>query len=172
MKKRYKTTYKTAVEWLHNSLIRTNPDGDRLANLWENRRWDGDAEIYQWVLTDCSEGDVEFLEEHFGLLFSYDDGLECWVLAVDHWGTGWDYVAIDTDLKDAACEAGETPYARRTVQKWKYDADMERLKGEMEGLLKEALDENGRLVAENETLRDRLADRPVKATGGNEVKEG
>ena len=59
-------------------------------------------EIYQYYITNCSE----FLNEHFGLMFSYSEVLDVWVLLVDHCGTGWDYVEIDTDLHTAAAPLG------------------------------------------------------------------
>ena len=53
------------------------------------------GDIYQWYITDASQSDVEFLEKHFKLLFSYSDMLDCFILCVNHYGTGWDYVACD-----------------------------------------------------------------------------
>lgn len=61
------------------------------------------TDIYQHYLTDCSLDDVEFLEEHFGLLFAYSETLDLYVLCVDHYGTAWDYVPCDTDLENAPC---------------------------------------------------------------------
>lgn len=68
---------------------------------------DSDREIFQWYLTDCSESEVEFLEEHFGLLFTFSDVLDLFVLCVDHFGTNWKYVHHDTDLENAAREEGQ-----------------------------------------------------------------
>ena len=58
-------------------------------------------EIYQWFLTDCGEDDVEFLRLHFGLLFTYSDKLDLWVLCVTHFGTMWRGVDWETDLEQA-----------------------------------------------------------------------
>lgn len=33
-------------------------------------------------------------------LFFYDEELEVYVWAVTHWGTGWDYVLTDIDLRE------------------------------------------------------------------------
>jgi hypothetical protein len=60
------------------------------------------TEIYQWYLTDCNLSDVEFLEEHFGLMFTYSNKLDLFVLCVAHFGTAWDGVMVDTDLEQAA----------------------------------------------------------------------
>ena len=63
-------------------------------------------EIYQYYITNCSEDLCEFLNDHFGLMFAYSEKLELWVLLVDHCGTCWDYVEIDTDLPAAAATLG------------------------------------------------------------------
>lgn len=98
-----RTTYKTAVHWLHNNLILCNDIVEKDPSVVENLAWiDQDAEIYQWYLTDCDDSDVEFLREHFpALIFSYSGLLGLWVLCVDHLGTSWDYVGTDTDLDNA-----------------------------------------------------------------------
>ena len=107
-----RTNYRTAVNWLNNSLILCNEIQSEPC-LRENCRFDFEDEegnyidIYQTYLTDCSESDVCFLEEHFKLLFSYSDKLDLYVLCVDHSGTSWDYVPCDTDLENAVRELGE-----------------------------------------------------------------
>lgn len=107
----YKTNYKKAVKWLNNSLILCN-DITNDPSLYDNMRFplidedDNVCEIYQWFLTDCSESDVEYLEQHFGLKFTFSDALDLYVLCVDHYGTSWDYVYWTTDLEQAQCELG------------------------------------------------------------------
>lgn len=112
----YQTNYFIATRWLHNSLILCNEITAVDESLYDNARfnfWDEDedgneseTEIFQWFLTDCSESDVEYLEQHFGLLFTYSELLGLYVLCVDHWGTSWDYVYCDTDLENAQAELG------------------------------------------------------------------
>ena len=100
----FETTYATAVNWLNNSRILCNDICRIDETFWENCRFDiekGD-EIFQFFLTNCSEGDVEFLEQHFGLLFSYSELLDLYVLCVDHYGTSWDCVPCYTDIEMAA----------------------------------------------------------------------
>lgn len=107
----YRTNYKKAVKWLNNSLILCN-DIQNDPSLYDNMRFslineDGCVcEIFQWVLTDCSEDEVKFLEQHFGLKFTYSDALDLYVLCVDHYGTSWDYVYWTTDIEQAQCELG------------------------------------------------------------------
>lgn len=98
------TTYKLAVEWRGNSIIRCNHIFQIDNSLIENARFnmydsdDNPIEIFQTYITDCTESDVEYLEKHFGLLFTYSDLLECYILCVDHYGTDWGYVIVETDL--------------------------------------------------------------------------
>lgn len=64
-------------------------------------------DIFQWFLTDCTESDVEYLESTFGLLFTYSEMLDLYILCVDHYGTCWDYVECDTSNENAKAELGE-----------------------------------------------------------------
>ena len=65
------------------------------------------VEIYQWYITDCSKWDVEYLIKTFGLLFTYSDLLDCYILCATHFGTGWDYVDWYTTNSNAKRECGE-----------------------------------------------------------------
>lgn len=64
-------------------------------------------EIFQWYITDCSKWDVEYLRKTFGLLFTYSNLLDCYILCVTHWGTGWDYVDWITTNHNAERECGQ-----------------------------------------------------------------
>ena len=100
------TTYRIATEWLHNDYILCNNIAEIDESIWDNCRFnyeDEDGEIYQYFITDASESDVAWLEENFpDLLFTYSDKLDCFILCVDHCGTGWDYVAtpVSDELAD------------------------------------------------------------------------
>ena len=106
------TDYATAVNWCHNHRVICNNIAEIDPSVYDNARFawydeetEQDTEIYQWFVTDCSEWDVEFLEEHFpGLLFTYSDLLDCFVLCADHFGTAWVGVPIETTLQNAAKE--------------------------------------------------------------------
>lgn len=112
---KYLTNYSVAVHWLNgSSLILCNDVANVDPSIIENYRFDAYdeetesyKEIYQYFLTSYDAGDVEFLEEHFDLLFTYSDALDLYVLCVDHYGTAWDYVTVETDLEAAARELGE-----------------------------------------------------------------
>ena len=102
-KRTIETTYLTAVNWLNNSRILCNEICNIDETFWENCRFDleeGD-EIFQFFLTNCTKSDVEFLEQHFGLLFAYSELLDLYVLCVNHYGTNWDSVECYTDLETA-----------------------------------------------------------------------
>lgn len=105
----YKTNYKKAVKWLNNSLILCNDIPVIDESVYDNIRFElkGEIEIYQWFLTDCTKYEVEYLEQHFGLKFTFSDTLDLYVLCVDHYGTSWDYVYWTTDLEQAQCGLGE-----------------------------------------------------------------
>lgn len=111
---KYETNYYVATHWLHNNMVLCNEIPAVDENIWDNLRFaimeDDDGtitEIYQWFLTDCSEDDVQWLEQHFGLLFAYSEKLDLFVLCVDHYGTAWDYVYCETDIKNAKAKQGE-----------------------------------------------------------------
>lgn len=98
-KENFYTTYKEAVNWLHNSFILCNNIGQIDETIDYNYRFetydeetDSYKDIYQYFISDCSEDDVEYLEKHFGLLFTYSDLLDKYILCVDHLGTAWDCV--------------------------------------------------------------------------------
>ena len=95
------TTYLTAVNWLHNTRILCNDICNIDVLFWDNCRFELEEgeEIFQFFLTNCTESDVEFLEEHFGLLFAYSELLDLYVLCVDHYGTSWDCVTCYTDIE-------------------------------------------------------------------------
>lgn len=94
------TTYRIATKWLNNSYILANSIAEEEGffdecrfNLYDEN--DNFIDIYQYYITDASLDDVEYLEKTFGLKFSYSDKLDCFILCVDHFGTGWDYVSCE-----------------------------------------------------------------------------
>lgn len=101
--RKFRVSYKTAVNWCHNNLILLNNiseiDEHFLKSFFENNPEfleNLGLEIFQWFLTDCNEFDVRFLKESFPeLVFAYSAKLDKYVLCVDHYGTGWDYVGTD-----------------------------------------------------------------------------
>lgn len=103
------TTYRIATHWLGNSYVLAN-NITQDTSVFDNFRFefydeDGEPmEIYQWYITDANESDVEWLEKTFGLLFTYSELLDCFVLCVPHFGTGWDYVPCDI-LNEAVLES-------------------------------------------------------------------
>ncbi len=104
------TNYSTAVNWLHNDFVLCNNIPTIDPTFWDNARFsltdedDNEIEIYQYYITNASQGDVEFLERSFGLLFAYSELLDCFILCVPHWGTSWDYVpceCLNDDISDS-----------------------------------------------------------------------
>ena len=95
------TTYSIAVNWLNNDFVLCNNITEVDSSIFDNMRFDdlneyGDPiDIYQYYITDASQDDVEYLEKNFNLKFTYSDLLDSFILCVDHWGTGWDYVSCE-----------------------------------------------------------------------------
>lgn len=91
------TTYNIATHWIDGGLVLCNDIGKIDESIFSNERFntEEDGEIYQWFLTSYSESDVEWLEKTFGLLFTYSEKLDCFVLCVDHWGTMWSSVPCE-----------------------------------------------------------------------------
>lgn len=58
-------------------------------------------EFYQYYIIDISNWDLEYLQEcgQKTLQICYSDKLDCYVLCVGHFGTGWDYVGSDFKLE-------------------------------------------------------------------------
>jgi len=57
---------------------------------------DEDIEILQWFAID-TKGDTnaEMLRDNYGLYIFWSDILQCYILAVDHYGTPWEDVKLD-----------------------------------------------------------------------------
>lgn len=96
------TTYNIATHWIDGGLILCNDitsiDETVLENArfnWYDEETETETEIFQYFLTSWSESDVEYLEKTFGLLFTYSDKLDCFILCVDHWGTMWESVPCE-----------------------------------------------------------------------------
>jgi|GEM_PF-965650 lipoprotein len=112
--KAYTTTYAVAASWAGCTTILCNEIAylDEELMYYNTIGYECDEEteehpeIFQYYLTNCSEDFARFLNEHFGLMFAYSEKLGLWVLLVDHFGTSWDYVTVDTDLHTAAAPLG------------------------------------------------------------------
>lgn len=104
----YATNYLTAVDWIQMNRILCNNIAEVDPSVYDEMRFDYYDEeedvymdIYQWYLTSLSLYDVEFLEKHFGLHFTYSEMLDLFILCVPHWGTRWSGVYWETDLPQA-----------------------------------------------------------------------
>ena len=98
------TSYSVATKWLNNSYVLCNNIPEIDPTVWENMtiQFDNDAddeylnEIFQWYITDCTRDDVDWLESTFdGLVFTYSELLDCYILCVTHYGTAWSYVPVE-----------------------------------------------------------------------------
>ena len=99
-----KTSYADAVKKLDLVLCNNIPQVDE--SIWDNARFslyyedekgnetDDMIEIYQYYFTDASLSTIEYLENRYGLLFTYSDKLDVFILCVTHFGTSWDYIPV------------------------------------------------------------------------------
>lgn len=57
-------------------------------------------EFYQYFIIDIPNYRLEFLKEtkQHTLKIMYSEKLDCYILGVDHFGTGWDYISSDFEL--------------------------------------------------------------------------
>ena len=92
-------SYATLLDrYAENRLMLNNlPEVD--PSVWENmsvdlydEEEDSYTDIYQWLACHLDEYDVKALN-HFGVVTSYSDLLDCDVIAVTHFGTSWEAVA-------------------------------------------------------------------------------
>ena len=96
--KKFYTTYKEAVNWLNNDFVLCNNITEVDPSIYDNMRFnyfnenDEPKYIFQCYITNANNTDVEYLEKHFGLLFTYSNLLDCFILCVDHLGTSWEFV--------------------------------------------------------------------------------
>ena len=86
-------SFRDASKYFHNSLILCNNIVDVDGVIFENcKLCNAEQDYYQYFLTDCTQDDAEKLNKWFGLNFLYSEKLDLYVLAVDHYGTSWDYI--------------------------------------------------------------------------------
>ena len=114
----YKTNYAVAIDWCNNNYVLCNNIPNIDNTIWNNMQgveyWQENKEdeelpdIFQWFISDASQNDVDYLVKTFpGLLFTYSELLDCYILCVTHFGTGWDYVGWITTNKNAEAELGQ-----------------------------------------------------------------
>lgn len=106
-KESHYTSYSVATKWLNNSYVLCNNLPEIDPTVWENMiiQSDNDTdivddeyldEIFQWYITDCTSNDVDWLKRTFdGLVFTYSELLNCYILCVTHYGTAWSCVPIE-----------------------------------------------------------------------------
>lgn len=105
------TDFKTALYWCHNEFVLLNKvpelDIDVVSeyeswyrqNLIDNEGYTEEEayeeypEVYQWLVTDASKWDLDYLEKTFGIKAFWSDVLDCSVIPVTHFGTSWNYVS-------------------------------------------------------------------------------
>lgn len=102
LNKPFYTDYHTAIHWCGNDYVLCNNITSIDPSIYDNARFnfDDNTEIFQWYLTDASIFDIKYLENTFGLLFTYSDVLDLFVLCVNHFGTAWSHVPCEVLSED------------------------------------------------------------------------
>ena len=83
-------------------LFYTSVNGEYLEPELENGSdYDEETEefkdIYQWYI--ISDGGAEILKSYTDEIVYYLPILDCYIWAVTHWGTSWDYVLTDIKIE-------------------------------------------------------------------------
>ena len=122
-----KISYLTLLKYydIYNNMVLCNKIGELDYSLYDNvetgsvyNEETGEYEdIYQYFIIDFASWMLDDIKKKYNdeLIITYSDMLECYVLMVDHWGTGWDYVLTDIDFT--------TDYEE--YQKWKKEIESE-----------------------------------------------
>ena len=118
-KELFPTNYAVAVSWCNNNYVMCNNLPEIDDTIWENmvglEECDEETdeatypEIFQWFISDATQGDVNYLTEAFpGLIFTYSELLDCYILCVDHYGTNWKYIWWNTTNEMAKAVLGQS----------------------------------------------------------------
>lgn len=97
---------KKIVDGLGLTSEQIQDDFKTLSELEEEASNYADEEVYNYefyqyyIIEPKWHGAIDFLNgcNQKTLQIMYSDVLDCYILGVGHWGTGWDYVGSDFDL--------------------------------------------------------------------------
>ena len=100
-----KISYRRLIErigkiWLFNQAPKlANCDFEFVLNSEYDEENEEYVDIYQYYLIDINQYTLEILQrkECKDLIIAWSETLEEYVLFVDHFGTGWDYVMTNID---------------------------------------------------------------------------
>ena len=108
MEKKDYASYRTLVHNFVDNLVLCNNILELDEFLFDNivvGKIGEDTEIYQAYIIDIANYNIEYLQENLentnDIIIAYSNMLDCYVLLVDHFGTGWDYVSTDVKLTDS-----------------------------------------------------------------------
>ena len=108
MEKKGYASYRTLVHNFVDNLVLCNNILELDEFLFDNivvGEIGEDTEIYQAYIIDIANYNIEYLQENLentnDIIIAYSNMLDCYVLLVDHFGTGWDYVSTDVKLTDS-----------------------------------------------------------------------
>ena len=110
-KENKRISYKTLIDYLFNDslilcnnitkLFYTDINGEYIEPILKvGQDYDENDEpqdIYQYFIVDFPNFNLDFMKKYCQneIILYYIDFLDCYILGVDHFGTGWDYVLTD-----------------------------------------------------------------------------
>lgn len=109
-KENKKISYSTLIKYLFSDMILCNElpkvlsecneiieDGLKCGQVYDEEA-DEYTEIYQYFIVDMNGGfSYDFIKKYCKneIILFYSEKLDLYILGVDHFGTGWDYVLTD-----------------------------------------------------------------------------
>lgn len=102
-----KVSYSRLCERAFNGMVLCNKIAEIDDSVYYNTiTGDCSGDIFQWYIVDGVNDEDDF-KRYYGdeLILTYSNLLDCYVLAVDHYGTSWDYVLTSIEYTDNLQEA-------------------------------------------------------------------
>ena len=93
----YATLAKSFDAILNNNIIEKTDDWEVVNGLDYDEETDDYKEIYQYFI--ISESGYQTLSDCTDELVYYSEELDIYLWAIDHFGTGWDYVLTDIKIE-------------------------------------------------------------------------
>ena len=104
-KENKKISYKTLIKYLFTDMILCNDfykaDEYFQDYIESGEIYDGKIDeykyIYQYFIVDFPNFNLDFIKKYCNneIILFYSEKLDLYILGVDHFGTGWDYVLTD-----------------------------------------------------------------------------
>lgn len=88
--------YRTLSKMVGDCILNNTVRAETMEDNWEIVTGEFDHAVFQDYI--ISENGYEILKDYTDELVFYNENLDVYVWAVDHYGTNWDYVLTDIEL--------------------------------------------------------------------------